>query len=169
MTAASPTPARDYAKAYRDAVAASQTVAEGAPCLFDLGVHLADAKKAYDAWDEAGVAGCTDPTDRLRLHGAKEIAGYRVEALHELIATMPARSIADAAVVVAECITIAARLSASVHTEAQVEVAADKLERMLLGALPFLAQVAGLDMARMDWADTDALRPHRFAGVGVTS
>ena len=169
MRTASPPPRRDFAKLYSLAVAASQTVAEGTPCLSDLGLHLADVRKARETWDEAGLAGCNNPTDRIRLQAARDVLDARIEALHEMIASMPATSMTEAAIVVAECTIIASRLGASVHSEHQVEAAADKLERMLLGALPFLAQVAGLDMARMNWADIDQLRLHRFAGVGVQS
>ena len=49
------------------------------------------------------------------------------------------------------------------------EQCADRLERMLMSALPHVAEAAGLDMEEMGWAEQDALRIARYAGVGVQS
>ena len=168
-TASASAPAPDLTSARSSAALASKAVAGSAPRLLDLGVHLADVSKAYEAWDDVIHADAPDGCARGEIDDAKEILDCRMEALREMIPTIPPASLADAAVALAGCITIACRLGANVHSEAQVEAAADKLERMLLAALPFVAHAAGLDMARMDWNGNDYLRLRRFAGVGVQS
>ncbi len=133
-----------------------------------LGRHLADAERAYYAFDTVALRCGTlqnakDGTD------AQSILDDRVEALRILISTTPATSVQDAAVLVSEALTIAGRLAASSFSKAEAEILASRMERMLLAAIPFVADAAGLDMAEMNWADRDVLRVARYAGMGVQS
>ena len=171
MKAAAPAPARDYAKLYAAAEAASATVMESMPSVLAIGTHLADAGHAYSAWDEVALVEPDEPQRRLGAVAtyARDTAGLRKQALRELLATMPAASIEDAAVLVAEAAEIAGFLSGANSTPVATVEAADAIERMLLSALPFIARAAGLDMERMNWSAGESLRQHRFAGVGVQS
>ena len=155
---------------------AAAAVSATAPSILDLGKHLAQVEIAYNAHDivelKRGVrAGDEDAMREAtnRSEAAQIILGERQEALRDLICTLPAKTLADAAIHVAGIVTLSARLSASICTADQVTRAADKIERMALGMLPILAAAAGLDMEAMDWADNDQLRPLRFTGVEVQS
>ena len=92
-----------------------------------------------------------------------------MEALRDLIASMPAFTLRDAAVQVEAIVIASSRLSSNVHTEAQVEIAADRIERMALSILPVIAAAADLDIQVMAWSDYMELRARRFEGVGVQS
>ncbi len=133
-----------------------------------LGRHLADAERAYRAFDPVALkrgtkGGAENGGD------ARTILDDRIEALRILISTTPATSVQDAAVLVSEALTIAGRLAVSRFSEHEAETLADRMERMLLAAMPFIAEAAGLDMAEMNWACRDDLRLVRYAGVGVQS
>ena len=125
---------------------------------------IVELKRGVRAGDEDAMREATN-----RSEAAQIILGERQEALRDLICTLPAKTLADAAIHVAGIVTLSARLSASIWTGDQVTRAADKIERMALGMLPLLAAAAGLDMEAMDWADNDQLRPLRFTGVEVQS
>ena len=145
---------------------ASSFVLVDAPDTLALGRQLAAASLAYDAYDKTmlrqGNAKATDSGIN-----ARGVLDDRVESLRVLISTTPAKTLGDAAVLISECLTIAGRLEASVCTPAMVEEYSARLERMLLSAMPLVAEAAGLDMDLMDWADRDMLRVVRFQGVGV--
>ena len=171
MKTSAPGPQRDYAKLYAAAVAASATVMESMPSVLAIGTHLADAGHAYSAWDEVILVEPDECERRLGENAtyARDAAGLRRQALRALLATMPAAGIADAAVLVAEAAEIAGCLSGDGSMPSAAVKAADAIERMLLSVLPFVAEVAGLDMNAMNWSSCERLRQHRFAGVGVTS
>ena len=155
---------------------AAAAVASTAPSILELGKHLAQVEISYNAHDVVELNRTLRGGDEDGLRHAKNqaeaaqlILGDRQEALRDLICTMPAKTLADAAIQVAAIVVISARLSASHHTAHQVTREADKIERMALGMLPILAAASGLDMEAMDWADNDQLRPLRFTGVEVQS
>ncbi len=133
-----------------------------------LGRHLAAAEQALRAFDpvtlKAGtLKGCENGDD------ARTILDEHIEALRLLISATPATSVQDAAVLVSEAMTIAGRLATSKYSETETEILTDRIERMLLSAMPFVAEAAKLDMAEMNWADRDHLRIVRYAGLGVQS
>ncbi len=155
---------------------AAAAVALTAPSILELGKQLAAVEAAHDAFDSIAMRRALrvdddDAERRMERRGkaAWEILDVRAEALRELISSMPAQSIQDAAVQVGLICTAGGRLAASVHTQEQKEALADGIERMALGILPILAQVAGLDIEAMGWAGNEYLRIFRFDGVGVTS
>ena len=83
---------------------------------------------------------------------------------------MPAASLAGAAVVVVVAVAdVAGRMTGDGDLPEGCIMIAEKIERMLLGALPFTAQAAGPDIQAMDWTACERLQQHRFAGVGVAS
>ena len=71
-----------------------------------LGRHLADAERAYSAFDPAALKRGT-LNGREDGDDARTILDDRVEALRILISTTPATSIQDAAVLISEALTIA--------------------------------------------------------------
>ena len=147
--------------------AAAEVLADAQSALL-LGRQLAAAERAYGAFDPVAVT--TGSAGRGDDGGdARAILDDRIEALRIIISATPATSLQDAAVLVSESLTVASRLSESTFSPHETEEYCRRLERMLLSALPFIAGAAGLDMARMNWADRDYLRPVRFAGLGVQS
>ena len=154
---------------------AAAAVALTSPSILDLGKHLAAVEVAHEAFDNVNMGLSLKAGDkagevrsRQRHEAAWTILEDRAEALREMISSMPALTIQDAAVQIGVICTASSRLSASVHTANEATAIADRIERMALGMLPIVAKVAGLDMEAMDWADGDALRVWRFDGVGVT-
>ncbi len=144
---------------------AARAVANTAPSVFALGQHLAALERAHEAYDPVNLQRAASAVDETQQRAARAIQEDRMEALREMIASMPALTLKDAAVQV-EAITVAASLlSCSTHTEAQVEAIADRIERMALSILPLIAAAADLDLEAMFWTDNLTLRAHRFAGV----
>ena len=151
-------------------------VALTAPSILDLGKQLAAVEIAHEAFDSGNMrlslkVGDAEAARRSKQRGeaAWEVLEPRAEALRELIATMPALTIQDAAVQIALICTASGRLSASIHSRESSTAMADQIERMALGLLPLVARAAGLDLEAMNWASNEYLRVHRFDGVGVTS
>lgn len=148
---------------------AVRVVANTAPSVFSLGQHLAALERAHEAYDPVNLQRMASAVDETQQRAARAIQEDRMEALREIIASMPALTLKDAAVQV-EAITVAASLlSCSTHTEAQVEAIADRIERMALSILPLIAAAADLDLEAMFWTDNLTLRTSRFEGVGVQS
>ncbi len=148
------------------ASAAAACIPASATDALSLGRQLAQAERALAAFDPVSVK-LGKGAKRADAADARAILDDRVEALRTLISTTPATSVEDAAVLVAESLTIAGGLTASKFSENDADAMAIRLERMLLAAMPFVAEAAGLDMAEMNWADRDGLRLWRYAGVGV--
>jgi hypothetical protein len=151
-------------------IAAALAVAASCPSIESLGRHLADVERAYEAHDIVNLRRHTeDHAEDLSSEG-QAILLERIDALRGLIATIPAATLADAAIQVAEISQISCRLWANTYTADEVAAMAGKIARMSYGILPIVAKAAGLDMVAMDWAaDNDNLRVHRFAAVGVVS
>jgi hypothetical protein len=86
------------------------------------------------------------------------------DALRHLIATMPPQNLADAAVLVAESATLAWEVDGSTDL-AELQSAADRVQHMLLRALPIVATAAGLDYPReLAWKTLEARRADLDAG-----
>ncbi len=151
---------------------AAAVVALTAPSALDLGRQLAAVDLAHEAFDMANVRHPGADGSRSLAHDYKQeattILRTRAEALRNLITTVPAKTLADAAVLCNEIVVIADRLNA--HDDpspSQVNLAMERINRMALGMLPIVAAAAGLDMEAMRWSD--ALRIRRFYGVGVAA
>jgi hypothetical protein len=151
-----------------NAAAAALAVGDLAPSPADIGRHIAATEAAYDAFEALG-ASVEKGSEKVTASGAAEILIDRTDALRLLITTVPAKTLADVAAHCAEVAHIASQLAGNRYPERDVEQMADRIERMMYSALPVLAAAAGLDMTAMGWIHNDALRVHRFAGVGVTS
>ena len=147
---------------------AALEVLTDAPTALDLGRQLANAERAYHAFDSVVLRQGTSRTADDGID-ARSILEDRLEALRTLISTTPARSLQDAAVLVAEAAIVAGRVAESNFDKMQIEEFLARLERMLVSAAPLIAKAAGLDPTEMEWAHRDYVRLSRFAGVGVQS
>jgi hypothetical protein len=134
----------------------------GLPSVADLGRHLAAVDLVYTRHEEETHK---DPGDQIRQREALDLLYDRGEALRDLIATMPARTIQDAAVLVGIAWSLAANLDACEFTKDKTVQIAKKLERIAMTVLPVIAGAAAMDVATMDWTDALELAPHRFHGV----
>jgi hypothetical protein len=162
-------PARDAEQAMTEALLGAGRASAGATPIIDLGRHLAAVRRAHNLFDEANLAGAKIGGSARGFKDALELLFERVNALQGLIATQPALSLSDAAVVIAEAATAAALLAADGSMPDEAVSVANKIERMLLGALPFVAHAAGLDMAAMEWTEGENLRVSRFRAMGAQS
>lgn len=143
------------------AVSASALVPQHAPVIYDLGKHLADVERAYEARDSAH--------DSASRRNALGVLDGRREALRDLICTMPAQTIQDAAVQIEVAATIASCLATNQFDARAIDRMAEQMERVLFGVLPIVAKAAGINLDAMFWTDLDTLRVSRFAGVGVVA
>ena len=87
----------------------------------------------------------------------------RIWAFRNLIVTMPARSLADAAVQINIAASIACRVgSAKSWTGDEIEAMGETLENIAYSILPIVADAAGLDARLMHWEGSIKLRSRRF-------
>ena len=133
---------------------------ESLPSILALGLALTSTE-AEHARLEKTVA--MDTTNLLVDY--LEMLSLREDALRNLISTLPATTLADAAVQLEVATTFACGLKVgdlapdrSYRT--RTEVAA--LERLIYSALPLVADAAGLDMKRMGWQECNSIRATRF-------
>jgi len=145
---------------------ASAVAAKSAPSAHALGRHLADLEWAYHAQDCADLA-------RSRCSGGANSANEtplmyeRIQAVRNLIATIPAANISDAAVLVAEAHIIADQIAAHDLGADEVALRAERVTRMLASALPWIASAARLELNVMYWSDKVELGARRYADVAV--
>jgi hypothetical protein len=88
--------------------------------------------------------------------------------LRDLISTLPAVTLPDAAAQIGVASAAAGVLAVSdwstEETQPLLRPRLEALHRMLLSVLPIVADAAGLDMHAMGWSDTLKLRASRFGG-----
>jgi hypothetical protein len=120
------------------------TVASRLPALIEQAEHL-DAMAA-SLESEALKDGKSE--DMVRRVGRwQDSANAGLEAAERLIATEPARSLAEAAVQVMLAVAKTQTLSVSSLTDDERQSVAEDLERLLQSALPVMAGAAGVDLA----------------------
>ncbi|MGI4801305.1 MAG: hypothetical protein ACRYG8_46240 [Janthinobacterium lividum] len=91
----------------------------------------------------------------------------QITVLRALVTTIPARSMADAAVQIAEAFLLAEDLHCNVHDPDDVEELARSLSNLLLSVLPVVVAGAGLDPVAMNWEpEVGYLYASRFAALG---
>ena len=136
------------------------------PAVIDLGRRIAALSSEYERQDQAALNARGNGPTCLAAHNAMEILEEQRRVLRELVATTPARSIADAAVQMAEAFSIADLLEAAVHPTDEVERMAAALVWLTLSALPVIAAAAGLNPVAMHWGqEVGTLYASRFAGL----
>jgi hypothetical protein len=154
-------------EAWEKALAASAEVALTAPSAYAIGLHLARVQQAHHLHDVAGLEAKHANPDAYHPTNGADILWDRAEALRDLIATMPATSLRDAAVILAEAAIVADRMNANQQTPEEAEKESGKLARMVATCLPWVARAAGLDVVDMDWDARCDLAHHYFVGVGA--
>lgn len=136
------------------------------PAVIDLGRRIAALSAEIERQDDVAVQARDDgPRCRAARNAIGFLNDQRV-ALQALVATMPARSLADAAVQVAEAFNLANDLECNVHSAAEVERLAMNLTKLVLSVLPVVAAAADLDPAVLGWEmEVGPLYAARFAGL----
>ena len=140
------------------------------PAVIDLGRHIAALSFEWQRQEQAALDARGNGPAHLAAHNAMDALNEQSRVLRELVTTIPARSVADAAVQLAEAFAVAENLQINVHTADEVECLAEALTRLILSALPVVAAAAGLDPPAMDWGqEVGSLYAARFAGLeGIT-
>ncbi len=137
-------------------------IANHLPPIIDLGRALASNDIEYNQLDHL-MGRRTVAEDQ-----AMNLLLTRRESLWHLISTMPAMTLADAAVQIGVACHFAGTVECSDWSSPdrleRLEELAGALERICLSVLPLVAEAAGLDLAQLDWSDLDRLRASRFYG-----
>ncbi len=130
------------------------------PSIIDLGRALAANDIKYDRLDNL-MDKRTTAEDRVM-----GLLLTRRHVLWDFIASLPALSLADAAVQIGVACQIAITLENSDWSgpdrQLRLGETAGGLARICLSVLPLIAEAAGLDLAEMDWTDLHHLRASRF-------
>lgn len=120
------------------------TVASRLPALIEQAEHLESMAAAF----EGEALKDTTGEDAVRRVGRwLDSAAASLEAAERLIASQPARSLAEAAVQVMLAVAKAQVLSVSGLADEERACVAEELERLLQSALPVVADAAGVDLA----------------------
>lgn len=136
------------------------------PAVIDLGRRIAALSVEHERQEQAALDARDNAPAHQAAQNAMEILNEQRRVLQELVTTIPARSLADAAVQIAEAFLVAEDLHANVHPTVDVERLAGALTRLLLSALPVVAAGASLDPAAMCWdQEVGSLHASRFAGL----
>lgn len=136
------------------------------PPVIDLGRRIAALEREHERQDQIVLEARKNSVEEDAARNAMAILNPQAEALRELIATVPGRTMADAAVQVAQAFLLAEDLRCNETPPGKVERHAEALCRLLLSVLPIAVTAAGLDAVEMGWQeDLGALRSARFAGL----
>ena len=136
------------------------------PSIHDLGRRLAGLQAVYDANDSVNTRD-ESPAVQTRATAAREITFDQILAVQDVVATMPAVTLADAAVHVAVAANFAARIEGEAFSETELADIGTKIERMLLSILPVVAEAGGLSIEDMGWQHMIDLRASRFEALGA--
>ncbi|MGI4941843.1 MAG: hypothetical protein ACRYHQ_14995 [Janthinobacterium lividum] len=136
------------------------------PPVIELGWRLAALSAEITRQDGAALQARDDgPRHRAARRAIESLEGQRM-ALNALVATMPARTLADTAVQIAVAFDLANDLECNVHPADEVERLAIGLATLLLSVLPVIAAAAELNPGDMGWeAEVGYLYAGRFAGL----
>ena len=136
------------------------------PPIVDLGFALAEAEVEHRRLRAS--PGRRRASDAATL----EVIGSRTEALRALITTLPADTVADAAVQIGVACSLASGLEGADWSDAaerdRLLEMHDAFYRITVSVLPVLAAAAGLDLAEMCWEDVDVARASIFYGEDRT-
>ena len=136
------------------------------PPVVELGRRLAAISAEIVRQDDVALQARDDgPRHRAARAAMNSLEGQRM-ALQALIATIPARTLADTAVQIAVAFEVANDLECNIHSAKQVESLATGLVTLILSVLPVIAAAAKLDPVDMGWeAEVGYLYASRFAGL----
>ncbi len=135
------------------------------PSILDLGHQLAGIGKEIIRQSDLLAVHQADRKASKQAANAVALLEERESSLHHVVCTIPAVTLADAAVQVSVAVLLAEDIAANELTADAVTRAAEKLERVLLSVLPVIAAAAGLNTSAMDWDQFAGLRADRFGGM----
>ncbi len=115
------------------------------PSIEDLGRRIAALYVEHNRCDTESVHADGQQAN-LHWQAGMDITDAQAIAAKELICTMPAVTLADAAVQVATALTIADQIDGAAGCEQVLSRLQNKLDYLLLSALPVIAEAAGLGM-----------------------
>ena len=133
------------------------------PSVFDLGREIAAMNNRYNELDQLEMAfvefQANEPLEltlkRHALSHAKSMAFARERALIDLALTLPAVTVADAAVMVMLAWHVSSLLKDCAYDEYEENRKKTQIEHALLNALPLIAKTAGLDLGEIGFGGVD--------------
>ncbi len=145
--------------------ALSALTAPPLPPIVDLGRQIAALQAAIDSHN---VESCSTDLSKAKQQAnrrAMDLLFERITALQDLICTMPAMTLADAAVQVSIANLLASGLEDDRRDVKATNHDAWRVERITLSIFPLIARAAGIDLTAMDMTQFAELRTNRFHGV----
>ena len=136
------------------------------PAVAELGRLLAQARAALSRFDNASLAS-DDVTTKIIAGRGLDLMQDRAIALEALIATLPAKTLADAAVQLGVAYSVAETIEGICEDDYKLRLAERQLQRILVGALPVVAAAAGLDLDEMNLRHIIDLRAGRFPDLAL--
>jgi len=97
-----------------------------------------------------------------RCHTVDKLLYRQMEALREIVTTMPAQSLPDCAVQISVASHLVSKLTNNDLEKAEIRDLADGIERILISVLPVLAVAAGLDLIEFAFDEVTALHEVKF-------
>ena len=146
------------------AIVAVSTVSTSLPSIQDLGRRIAALNVVHDRCDDENIQ-ADGFAGEHRAQDGMDITYAQITAVKEMICTMPAVTLADAAVQVATALSVVDQIDGAVRCERTLIQLERKLDRLLLSALPLIAEAAGLSPEEMGWSDLATLRAQRFQAL----
>ena len=163
--AARPTPpAPDTATSTETLASVETPPVTSLPTIHNLGRRIAALYVVHDRCDEEDIKADGFAAEH-RAQAGMDITYAQITAAKEMICSMPAVTLADAAVQVATALSIADQIDGAVRCERTLIQLERKLDRLLLSALPLIAEAAGLSLDEMGWSDLATLRAQRFQAL----
>ena len=144
------------------------------PSLTELGRTLGAITRRGSRIDLAscGRTAPRDEAERLeqqkddrRCSTADKLLYRQMEALREIIGTMPAQSLSDCAVQISVASHLVFKLTNNQTEKAEIADLADAIERILISVLPVLAVAAGLDLIEFAFDETTGLHEAHFPEI----
>lgn len=149
----------------------AKAISADLPSITDLGRILGAITRRESAIDLVAVGRASPCNEAERLEQQKDdrrrytvdkLLYRQMEALREVITTIPARSLSDCAVQIAVASHFVAKLTNNQLAEAEVHELADAVERILISVLPVLAVAAGLDLIEFAFNEVTDLHEVKF-------
>jgi len=138
------------------------------PSITDLGRHLAALEAEIGRLDSAHFANERPrgvPCPKAAADDAMAFLYRRADAIRELIATMRPRTVSDVAVQLKVAALDASILWVEEHTVEEMRDLGEKLERLILAAIPVLATSADLDPIALGLGEYIDLAGDRFQAM----
>ena len=101
-------------------------------------------------------------SEELRLKTADALLFRRLDALRDVVATLPARDLADCVVQVNVAGHMIMKITCNDLEKPELDELADAIERIMVSVLPVMAAAAGLDLAEFALDEVANLHEGRF-------